>query len=326
MKTIKWGIIGCGDVCEVKSGPAFYKADGSELVAVMRRDAAKAEDFAKRHSVPRWYTSADELLSSDYIDAVYIATPPSTHLYYALKAIKAGKATYVEKPMALTFGECQQMVEAAKVAEVPLFVAHYRRALPYFEKVKELVDGGAIGTPLHVDIKYFRTASESDKSAAMQTWRVDPTVAGGGYLLDLAPHTIDIVELIVGKIADVKGFTANIGGYYNAEDTVVASFCFEGGALGSARWCFVADDSQAEDRVVISGARGSITFSTFDFTPVVLVNDLGTQSFEFDKPAHIQQPFIQTIVDELRGVGVCLCRGDEGARPSWFFDKLFGRI
>jgi 1,5-anhydro-D-fructose reductase (1,5-anhydro-D-mannitol-forming) len=326
MDIVRWGIIGCGDVCEVKSGPAFYKLEHSELVAVMRCDAAKANDFAQRHHVAQWYTSAEELLANSQIDAVYIATPPSTHREYTLMALKAGKAVYVEKPMALSYSECMDMVNAAHQAQKPLFVAHYRRALPYFIKVKELVACGAVGKPLTVRVEHLRAPSDSDADPAKQTWRVNPAVAGGGYLFDLAPHTIDILDFILGKIADVHGFAANLGKLYAAEDTVAATFTFENGVVGTASWCFVAIPQATVDSVEIVGTQGKITFPIFDFTPIVLQNSDGMQTFALEKPQHIQQPLIQTIVDELLGKGECPAKGESGARPSWFFDKIFGRI
>ena len=144
-KTIRWGIIGVGDVTEVKSGPGFQKAEHSALVAVMRRDAAKARDYAERHHVPRWYDDAKALIHDAEVDAVYIATPPNVHLDYTQMAAAAGKPVFVEKPMARTYAECQQMIDACRRAGVPLWVAYYRRRLPRFLKIKALVESGAIG-------------------------------------------------------------------------------------------------------------------------------------------------------------------------------------
>ena len=138
MEIIKWGIIGCGNVTEVKSGPAFQKAPNSALVAVMRRDAALAEDYAKRHNVPKWYSNAEDLINDPEVDAIYIATPPSSHKEYTILCAKARKPVYVEKPMALTFEECNEMINTCKEHNVPLFVAYYRRALPRFLKIKEI--------------------------------------------------------------------------------------------------------------------------------------------------------------------------------------------
>src|SRR3954454_8380540 len=142
---IGWGIIGCGDVTEVKSGPAFNQIENSRLVAVMRRDGEKARDYAARHGVPFWSGDADEVIHHPEVNAVYVATPPGSHLEYALKVCAAGKPAYVEKPMARNASECAAMVEAFEHAGLPLFVAYYRRALPRFLKVKELIESGRIG-------------------------------------------------------------------------------------------------------------------------------------------------------------------------------------
>ncbi|MDX5436908.1 MAG: Gfo/Idh/MocA family oxidoreductase, partial [Pontibacter sp.] len=139
MQKVRWGIIGCGDVTEVKSGPAFQKIENSELVAVMRRDSAKAQDYAARHGVPKWYDSAEALIHDPDVDAVYIATPPDSHAAYTLRVAAAGKSVYVEKPMALNYTQCQEMLAACNQANVPLFIAYYRRSQPLFLKVKELL-------------------------------------------------------------------------------------------------------------------------------------------------------------------------------------------
>src|SRR3954452_17932800 len=145
MKTIKWGIIGCGDVTEVKSGPAFNKVSDSKLVAVMRRDAAKAEDYAKRHGVPKWYSNAYELINDPEINAIYVATPPLQHEEYTIAALEAGKPVYVEKPMAVDAAAAASMQKVALRTNMKLSVAHYRRAQPVFIKIKELLESGTIG-------------------------------------------------------------------------------------------------------------------------------------------------------------------------------------
>ena len=135
--TVKWGILGVGDVCEVKSAPAMQLIKNSELVAVMRRNGAKAKDYARRHQVPKWYDKAEDLIHDPDVNAIYIATPPNAHCELTIKAAEAGKPVYVEKPMARTFSECEQMIAACKKANVPLYVAYYRRMLPNFLKLKQ---------------------------------------------------------------------------------------------------------------------------------------------------------------------------------------------
>ena len=200
MEKIRWGIIGCGDVTEVKSGPAFYKIEGSELVAVMRRDGDKARDYAQRHQVPRWYDQADALIADAEVDAVYIATPPDSHAEYTIQVARAGKPVYVEKPMARNHAECQAMIAACQQAQVPLFVAYYRRTLPAFCKVKALVDEGAIGPVRYVSIELCQPAGENPDDLP---WRVVPEISGGGYFFDLASHQLDYLDHLLGPISAV---------------------------------------------------------------------------------------------------------------------------
>src|SRR5947208_1614148 len=145
MDQINWGIIGCGDVTEVKSGPAFNKVPNSKLVAVMRRDAEKAKDYAKRHGVEKWYSNADELIQDAGVNAIYVATPPLNHEEYAVKAMQAGKPVYVEKPMAINAEAAERIVKAATETGVKISIAHYRRQQPWFLKVTELLQQKAIG-------------------------------------------------------------------------------------------------------------------------------------------------------------------------------------
>ena len=158
MEKVRWGIIGVGNVTERKSGPGFQQAERSELVAVMRRNGDLAADYARRNNVPRWYDDADELINDPQVDAVYVATPPSSHKEYVIRAARAGKPVYVEKPMARTAAECEEMMSACEEAGVGLFVAYYRRALPRFVTVKELMDGGWVGQLRSVSVRNERPA------------------------------------------------------------------------------------------------------------------------------------------------------------------------
>jgi len=318
MTTVRWGIVGCGDVTEVKSGPGFQKARGSALVAVMRRDAAKAEDYARRHGVPRWYSDAEALIRDPEVDAVYVATPPSTHCDYTVMAAAAGKPVYVEKPMALDHGQCRMMIAACAKAGVPLFTAYYRRAMPRFARIKALLDAGAIGTVRVVSVNVFRAFAPP---VGALPWRVDPAISGGGLFVDLASHQIDLLDCFLGPIADVSGKAANQAGLYRAEDVVTATFGWESGVRGTGLWSFSA--SGDVDRTEIVGTRGRILYATFSDAPVILETDAGIESLELPFPAHVQQPLIQTIVDELlTGTPVCPSTAESAARTTRIIDTL----
>lgn len=318
MKKIRWGIIGCGDVTEVKSGPGFQQASNSALVAVMRRNGELAADYARRHSVPKWYDDGQALIDDPDVDAVYIATPPNAHMAYTLAAAKAGKPVYVEKPMAMNFDECWAMIEACQVAGVPLWVAYYRRALPRFLKVKELIDSGAIGTPRTVTVTFYRKWRPAEPGNL--PWRVLPEIAGGGLFVDLAAHTLDYLDYFLGPIQSVQGYASNQAGYYPAEDVVTGSFVFASGVHGVGVWSFSSFTNL--DQTEIVGDAGKLTFTSFTTDPIQLTTGRGVTEFDLDHPAHIQQPLIQSIVNELNGVGACPSTGASGARTTWVMDQM----
>jgi predicted dehydrogenase len=326
---IKWGIIGVGDVCEVKSAPAMNLIKGSKLVAVMRRNAEKAADFAKRHNVPKWYSDADALINDPDVNAIYIATPPDTHAYYALKVAAAGKPVYVEKPMARTHKECLDMVAACEKAHVPLYVAYYRRELDIYKTVKRLITEGVIGDVRFVDIT-VRKAIKPDVLANIigtDNWRVNPEVSGGGYFYDLGSHQLDLMDYLFGAIASAQGFAANQAGPYPAEDIVLGTFHFENGIMGQGNWCFNAPLSSETEFTTIYGSKGLLSFTVFsNFHIALKIDGKRTKIIRFDMPKHIQQPLIQTIVDELQGNGTCISTGSSGARTNWVMEQLCKRI
>jgi predicted dehydrogenase len=320
---IRWGILGCGNVCEVKSGPAFQKAEGSALVAVMRRDGDKARDFARRHGVPKAYDQAAELIRDPEVDAVYIATPPHLHAELARQTAAAGKPVYVEKPMARNHPECETMLAACEAARVQLFVAYYRRALPRFQKAKALLDEGAIGQIRHVYARFHRPVQASE-TVQPPPWRLVPEWAGGGLFVDLASHTLDLLDWMLGPIASARGHASNQAGLYPAEDTVTASWQHACGAHGGGSWCFTAADST--DLVEITGHRACLLFSTFAEMPLELRRPhAATEAFHIPHPPHIQQPLIQTVVDSLLGRGTCPSTGETAARTNRVMDAILAR-
>jgi len=311
-RTVRWGILGCGDVTEVKSGPGFRLAAGSRLVAVMRRNGARAADYAQRHGVPRWYDQAEALIADPEGDAVYLATPPATHASYARQVAAAGKPAYVEKPMARSVVECDRMIAAFAARGVPLHVAYYRRALPRFLQVKRWLDAGAIGQLTGVD---YHHASAAHRLAA--GWRTDVRTAGAGLFLDLGSHALDLIDFLVGPLTDVSGRARNVGRPQEAEDSVVLHFT-AGGVDGVASWNFATD--AARDGCRISGTEGCIEYSVFDAAPVRLTRGGETEALEIPHPPHVQQPLIQTVVDSLLGRGHCPSTGESARRTSAVMD------
>jgi 1,5-anhydro-D-fructose reductase (1,5-anhydro-D-mannitol-forming) len=315
MDPVRWGILGCGAVCEVKSGPALQNAAGSALVAVMRRDRAKAEDFAARHGVPRVHSTAEALIEDPEVDVVYIATPPESHASLALRVAAAGKPCLVEKPMARDHTESLRMVEAFRAAGQPLWVAYYRRALPRFLLVQELLSTGAIGrlTSVHVRITHQLAAPD-----VLGNWRFVPEVSGGGLFFDLASHCFDLIDFLVGPVRGVAGFAANTAGAYAAEDVTAAVFGFDTGAAGTGVWNFNA--WQKTDALSFIGTAGEISTAVFADEDVVVTSRSSRRVHDMRNPPHVHQPLVQTIVDELRGRGTCPSTGESAARTSLALD------
>lgn len=320
LRHVRWGIVGCGNVTEVKSGPAFQKVADSSLVAVMRRDGVKARDYAQRHGVSRWYDDAAALIADADVDAVYVATPPSSHREYALMAIAAGKPVYVEKPMAIDHTECQEIVAAGDAAGVPVFVAYYRRMLPRFRTIATLLGEGAIGRPRIVNVLLHHPLESRYTDPANLPWTVRPEVSGGGIFVDIGCHTLDILDFLLGPIVDARGMASNQLGAYAAEDTVAMAFGFESGVLGTGLWSFGAD--RREDRVEIVGDRGRLVFATFGDGPIRIEAGERVEDIRIANPEHIQQPLIETIVAELTGSGTCPSTARTGARTSWVMDQV----
>ena len=321
---IRWGFIGCGEATEKKSGPAFAVVKGSEVVAVMGRDKEKTRNYAKRHNIRHCYTDAQALIDDPEVNAVYIATPPSSHATFAIMAMKAGKPVYVEKPLAASYEDCARINRISRETGVPCFVAYYRRYLPYFQKVKELLP--QIGKVLNVQIRFSVPPRDLDYNRENLPWRVNPDIAGGGYLYDLAPHQIDLLQEMFGCILHAEGYATNRRGLYKAEDTVSACFMFETGIPGSGSWCFVSDESSKEDNIEIFGSKGTIKFSVFTFDPIELRNEEGVKSFSVPNPTYVQLPLIRNIVEHLQHKGNCTCDSVSATPTNWVLDKILGKI
>ena len=326
MKQINWGFIGCGDVTEKKSGPAFNEVEGSKIVAVMSRSEKRARSYAERHHVPKWYTDAQQLIDDPDVNAVYVATPPSSHATYAIMAMRAGKPVYVEKPLAATYDDCVRVKRISEQTGVPCFVAYYRRYLPYFQKVKDILKSGTLGKIVSVQVRLIRPLEADYSDGRQLPWRLQPEIAGGGLFYDLAPHQLDLLQEMFGVITEASGVCANRGGYYQPEDSVSACFMFENGLPGNGIWCFVAHPSATEDSIVIIGEEGSVRFSSFTFEPIQLVTSEGTTTFDIPSPQYIQYPTIKAVVEELQGVGDCSSTCVSATSVNWVLDRILGKF
>lgn len=313
---IRWGMIGCGDVTERKSGPAYRLAAGSTLAAVSARRPEAAADYARRHGVPRVFDDIAAMIRSPDIDAVYVATPPDSHAEYALAVAAAGKPCCVEKPIAPSFAEAQRMVAAFANAGQPLFVAYYRRALPRFDQVRDWLAEGAIGAVRQVNWTLTRPARPSDSGG----WRTTPGAAPGGLFDDLACHGLDLFDDLLGPIVSAGGHRQNQSGVGAVPDAVAASWRHHGGALGSGIWNFAAD--RRRDAVTIIGDRGEIDFAIFEGGDVTLRAAGAPVRRAFADPDPIQLHHVERVTAQLLGGPAYAATGVAAARTAWVMDAI----
>lgn len=320
---IRWGMIGCGDVTEVKSGPAFNKVNNSSLVAVMRRDAAKAKDYAARHGVPKWYSDAKELINDKEVNAIYIATPPAFHEGYAIAAINAGKPVYIEKPMALNFASANMITKVANEKNIKVSIAHYRRGQPLFNKVKQLLKEKIIGDIRFAKLEFFKKPLYKEALAIPKVaWRVNPEIAGGGLFHDIAPHQVDLMYWFFGEIEKASGYSTNQSGSYNADDIVSGNILFNSGVIFNGLWCFNVAEENVKDYCEIQGSEGKMQFPIFEHKKIEIIKNGKTEIIPFIPLEHVQQPLIQKVVNYFLDKGPNPCSAEDGSKVMWLLDQF----
>ena len=324
VKPIRWGIIGCGDVTEVKSGPAYNLVEGFELSAVMRRNTDKLKSYAARHNISKYYNDANDIINDPEIDAIYIATPPDSHKYYALKVALAEKPCCIEKPLSPSYSDSLIIHEAFKEKNIPLFVAYYRRSLPRFEQIATWLKNNKIGEIRHINWQLHRKPKDIDLSGEYN-WRTDPTIAPGGYFDDLASHGLDLFTQLLGNIEIASGFNSNQQNLYKSPDAICASWLHKNGITGTGVWNF--GSSKYEDSVTINGSKGDVSFSIFQDNPIVLSSNGDSESIFIENPKHIQFNHIHNMQKGLSDKNYKHpSTGTTALHTSWIMDKILGEL
>lgn len=312
MDYVRWGIIGSGDVAEHKGGPALYEADHSELVAVMSRRKSKAQDFAERHGAKRHYTSAEELLADEEVNAVYVATPPNVHAELTIAAAEAGQHVLCEKPMAMTAAECEQMIQACQQHEVQLMIAYYRRFFPVVAEMKRLVEEGRIGRPLRIRAEVSDLYAPSPDGE--RAWLIDPAVAGGGFLTDVATHRLDLMVHFLGRVREVAAFTDTLRFDFEVDDSSALILRFESGAHASAafNWSVGASIDEFE----ICGTEGRLLSRNLGQGALEVFADGEHETHELPAPAITHLGLVQHFVHSLRTREGNALPGEEGMQAT----------
>ncbi len=317
--SIRWGVIGCGSVTELKSTPAYQKVTGFTVAAVMGRNEDKVKDYITRHNIEHYYLDVDSMINDPNIDAIYIATPPDSHKEYALKVAQAGKICCIEKPLAPTYQDCLAINKVFSEKNIPLFVAYYRRSLPRFQQIKVWLDSGSIGEIRHINWHLSKPANAHDLSQ-IYNWRTDKSIALGGYFDDLASHGLDLFNYLLGDIENVVGLSTNQQNLYSAKDAIVASWLHQNGVTGSGSWNFGC--SQREDKVEILGSKGRIEFSVFDEQPIKLISEEDTEELFIENPENIQLYHALNMQKHLHHEALHPSTGNTATHTSWVMDNI----
>lgn len=314
---IRWGMIGVGSVAEHKSGPAFLRAAGGALVAVAARRQEAARDYAARHGVPHVFAAPGDLIASGLVDAVYIATPPASHLPLALAVAAAGKPCCIEKPMTVYLEDARELCRVFDAAGLPLFVSYYRRSLPRFAAVGRAIQAGAIGAVRAVEWTLCRVAATPGSAP---NWRLDPAEAPGGLFEDLACHGLDLFDQLFGPIAAVEAARLRVPAGQAVPDRVEAYWRHGAAIRGQGIWDFRAE--ARADTVVVTGTEGTIRFAMFDEAPVELSNAAGTTRQEIAHPVPIQLPHVVALNRALAGGAPHPSTGHSAARTAWASEEI----
>ena len=251
---VKWGVIGCGGIAYRRTIPEGIAASPeAELAAVMDVDSGLARKAGEEFS-GKAYGSEDELLKDEEVEAVYVATPAYLHGEQVVKAAEAGKHVLCEKPMGLTLEDCANMIDACKKNNVRLGVGFMMRFHSYHRKAAEMIKAGMLGK-----ITFVRGQLSCWYPDMEGAWRQDPARGGGGSLIDMGNHCIDVLEDILGsRVSEVSCFADTLVNNYPVEDTAIVMMKFENGALGVVDSCFSVPDASSKNRLELYGSGGSI--------------------------------------------------------------------
>ena len=317
---VRWGLIGCGDIARRRVAPALSDSPYSELIAVSRANSNLLSEFADRFEVQHRFARWQELVQSNQINALYIATPVNLHAEQAIAAADAGKHVLCEKPMALNVADCDRMIAAAKANNVKLGIAYYRQFYPVVARIKNLIDSGEIGKPIFVAVNAFEWFNPPPSNS--RAWLLKPEISGGGPMFDFGCHRIQILLHLFGPIQTVKAITSKALFDREVEDTAVATFAFSGGTLATLTVSHAVIESG--DTFVIWGSEGSINIDVLNQGTITVRTRTDERTESLPPAPNIHQPliddFARAIIDDRQP----LVTGAMGREVAQIEEAIYG--
>ncbi len=318
--TLRWGLVGCGDIAAKRVAPTLSQSPGSALVAVTRARAELAAEFAQRHGASRWYGDWRDLLRDDGIDAVYLATPVRLHAEQAVAAAEAGKHVLCEKPMALDVASCERMVAAARTHRVRLGVAYYRHHYPVVARLRELLGSGEIGQPVLAQVQAFEHFDPPPDHP--RAWLLRKAESGGGPMFDFGCHRIELLLDLLGPVAEVHGFPTNVRlRERDVEDTCVARLRFASGAEAVMTVTHAARESR--DVLQFFGSAGSAHVDVLNTGGLRVLTASGWREERHPPHSNLHQPLVEDFLSAVREGRDPAVNGYRGLEVSRVLDAIY---
>jgi len=319
--TVRWGLIGAGDIVRKRVAGALRDTAGCELVAVSRRDAGQAESAARDLGARLWFSEWRDLVTSPEIDAVYIATPVYLHAEQTIAAAEAGKHVLCEKPMAMSVAECDQMIDTCDASNVKLGIAYYRHFYPLLDRVKQIIASGKIGrvSVVHIDaFEHFDPPADHPRR-----WLLDEGASGGGPMFDFGCHRIEVLQNLFGTIDEVRSVVSSSIYARPVEDTAVAVLHFSTGMTATVTVTHAT--SGPRDTVDIYGTEGSLSIGSLNDGELVARTVAGQRTEQYPPHPNLHQPLVEDFVDAVRSDRMPLVDGHAGKNVNLILDEIYGR-
>jgi predicted dehydrogenase len=317
--SIRWGLLGAGDIVRRRVADALRDGRGCELAAVSRARADLVEPFVREIGARRGHRDWRDLVADSGVDAVYVATPVHLHAVHTIAAAESGKHVLCEKPMAMNAAECDRMIAAARANGVRLGVAYYRRFYPVVQRVAAFVGGGEIGAPVWAQMTAFEPFDP--EPGAPRAWLLDRAQSGGGPLADFGCHRLEVLLHLLGPARSVSGLTATVALRREVEDTAAALLHFERGACAVLAVTHAVADRQ--DTLDLFGTRGSIRIASLNSGEIV-VRVGGEERRESHPPAaNVHLPLVEDFADAVREGRDPIVDGEVGRAVAVIQDAIY---
>jgi predicted dehydrogenase len=321
MAEIKWGLIGCGDISKKRVAPGLRDSKNSLLVSINRSDYSKAMSFAKEFGAKKWIKNWKDLITDSDINAVYIATPVYLHAEQTIAAAEAGKHILCEKTMAMNKQEADKMIDACKSNNVKLGIAYYRNLYPAVNRIKEIIKSVEIGKIVHIQSNNFENFNCLPDEP--RYWLLEKAKSGGGPMMDMGCHRIEVFTNIAGSIKEVNSFNDNIVFKREVEDSSITHFKFENGATGIITSSHAA--KEPKDTLDIYGSQGSIHVPVLNEGTITIVSSKGTRTEKYPNQVNVHQPLIEDFIQAVLEGREPAVTGETGREITKILDRIYGR-